>query len=140
MLLLAVVSGTAAAADDVAHAAGMSALRERMRQLEALVFERTLTPLAIDRERARRADEISALAGELAAAAAALAETDRGALGGEDRRQQFLSNARRLGEEAAELARVAEERRVSVIAQQIDRLGEACAGCHADFRPGRTPR
>lgn len=133
--LLAPLLALEASAVDPVHAGGMDELRERMRRLDALVFERTLSPLAIDRERSRRADEIALLAGELAAIAASLAKSGGIPSAGPARRERFVANARRLGEEAAALERAAAERQIDAIPVRIERLGHACAACHAEFRP-----
>lgn len=138
-VLLCTLTG-AANAGELSHADGIEALRERMRRMDALVFERVLTPLEIDHERMRRADEIADLASELAAAATELATASRETLPDDARRKRFLDNARRLGAEAAELRRLAAERRLGEVSAQIDRLGHTCAACHADFRPAGDAR
>lgn len=133
-LVLSVCLSTAAS-QEVAHAEGFEALRERMRRTEMLVFERTLTPLQIDHERARRANDIAELASDLAAAAVALAESQAFRFDSDERRERFAARARHLADEASVLTQIAAEGQAGEIGRQLDRVGHACAGCHADFRP-----
>lgn len=140
LLLLSVLIGApwpVSLAADLAHTESMDTLRETMRRIDTLMFEGILTELDIDHERRRQVQAIATTAGQLAVAAAALANRDAGLLPDPDERRRFVDNAGHLGAAAATLETIAADGSISEVRAQIERVGHACAGCHADFRPAR---
>jgi len=123
-------------AADASHATALAALRALMRQMDEYVHERTETELELDKQRLARAGELAALARRLAAEAAALAPATSADAAG---RARFVDNAHALADEAAELARVAEEGRYAELSPRLERLGHRCAACHVEFRPAPRP-
>lgn len=55
-------------------------------------------------------------------------------------RSTFEKAARKLGDEAAKLARVADGGTVGQIVAQVKKVGKACGGCHKKFRQPKKKR
>ena len=55
-------------------------------------------------------------------------------------RSTFEKAARKLGDEASKLARVADGGNVGQIVAQVKKVGKACGGCHKKFRQPKKKR
>lgn len=132
-LLVAMSLGSAVHATDLTHATGFEELRASMRRVDALLSDRRMTQLDIDRALLRQAETIAAQAGALAANAKTLAagidsETD------EAERATIADYADRLASAAEDLRAQAAGGHLNRLNFRIDRLRVACANCHERFR------
>jgi len=116
------------------HVARSEELRVIMRRMEALVYDRIQSDLALDKERLRQADELAATAGQLANAASAIFSVSTYGTLDEPARRRFDAFAAELQREATELQRLAREGGIVVTAAQFERMSHACAGCHSLYR------
>jgi cytochrome c556 len=118
----------------VLHVVRSEELRVIMRRMEALVYDRIQSDLALDKERLRQAGELAATAGKLASTASAIFGASDYAALDDAARRRFDAFAAELQREAAELQRVAREGGFVASAAQFERMSHACAGCHSLYR------
>lgn len=103
-------------------------LKQIMRRMDSLVYERNMTELEIDRERLRRARALAAAAAELAMEADAPAQTADDA-----QRRAFSRHARALASAAARLDEIAAAGDYGALASQMRVVEDQCAACHQRF-------
>ena len=120
------------------HAIRSDRLRNIMREMEMLMFERMYTELALEKELARHAEEFGHAAGELAATAHNIKAVLPGIDLAPENRIVFQALADDLATQANDLARVAAEQQYGAIAAQYERVTHICAGCHSLFRDPRA--
>jgi cytochrome c556 len=116
------------------HAVRSEELRVIMRRMEALVYDRIQSELALDKERLRQADELAATAGELATTASSIFGASAYQMLDDAARQRFDAFAAELQREATELQRLAREGGIVASSAQFERMSHACAGCHSLYR------
>jgi len=130
LVLLGLIARAGGAADAAGSTHYSDALQQLMRRMDALVYDRNETELALDRERLERAHELAAAAAELAAETSAAPPASLDDAG----RREFLAHAQALAAEAAVLDALAGARRYAELAPQMERVGHQCAACHVRFR------
>jgi hypothetical protein len=121
------------------HAVESQRLQTLMRELNRLAPERFPKEFDVRRARARRLDEVSAVAESIASTAKrmpeAIADVD---LGARDRKV-FVRLAHELHDEALELQRVAAARDARAAEAVLNRLMTTCDACHSLFRRTSSP-
>lgn len=122
------------AADVDVHVVRSEELRAIMQQMELLMYDRIQPELELDKQRQRRATEITVTASELAAAANEISGVPPYGTLDDEAQQRFDVFAFELKRDAIELARLARARRFVASAAQFDRLSHTCDGCHSIYR------
>ncbi|MGR8919360.1 MAG: hypothetical protein ACU85V_07060 [Gammaproteobacteria bacterium] len=107
-------------------------LRQIMRRMNALAYERNLPELEVDKQRLANAIELARIAGQLAGDSAALRPPSAA---DEAARREFSTYAARLAAEAEHLGELAQARRYTELGAQMERVSHQCAACHLRFRP-----
>jgi cytochrome c556 len=124
-----------------AHAIQDVRLRARMRELDALMYERMRTELELDRDRRRQAREIAAAAADLSRTVAAIVATAPGLPLTADEQVRFLALAEQLRNRADRLREQAEQGQIDAIPGTLAEITAVCGSCHRLFRKplGSTP-
>ncbi len=131
--------GLEAAPAPAVHAVHDERLRQVMRVIERLDFERL--PQALDKreERGRWVEELRGLAGALAASAESIRSVAPDLELEEHERETFLALTTRLQERARALEREADELPAEALRERARGIEETCDRCHERFRIPRYP-
>lgn len=117
-----------------AHAIQDARLREKMRELDALMYERMRTELEIDRDRRRQAKEIALAAVDLSRTVAAIVTAAPGLPLTVDERSRFLALAKQLRTWVDRLREQAEQGYIDAIPGILAEITAVCGSCHRLFR------
>lgn len=117
-----------------AHAIQDARLRNLMREIDHLMFERMRTELEIDQARRRKAAQIGRIAHEMAQTVAGIADSLPRLSLETDQQAMFLTLADQLQNEIRMLKTQAEHNYIDAIPGTLERIATVCAQCHALFR------
>lgn len=117
-----------------AHAIQDARLREKMRELDALMYERMRTELEIDRDRRRQAKEIAVVAADLSRTVAAIVAAAPGLPLTADERSRFLALAEELRIRVDRLREQAGQGQIDAIPGTLGEITAVCGSCHRLFR------
>lgn len=117
-----------------AHAVQDARLREQMRELDALMYERMRTELEINRDRRRQAKEIAVVAADLSHTVAAIVAAAPRLPLTADERSRFLALAEQLRIRVDRLREHAEKGQIDAVLGTLGDITAVCGSCHRLFR------
>lgn len=118
------------------HQVRSSALREKMRSMNALMFEYELDELRYDEQRSRQAERIAEIAGSMSEA---MHKTSARQELGLDAKHApvFLELTERLKRNALDLHKAAQQEQTETYSRLFRNMVKTCNECHSKFR-GRS--
>ena len=118
------------------HQVRSAALREKMRSMNALMFEYALDELRYDEQRSRQAASIAEIAGSMSEAMNLSSKKQE--LGLDDRHAPvFFELAQRLKKQALALHKAAQKEQTETYSPLFRAMVKTCNECHSKFR-GRS--
>lgn len=123
-----------------AHVVQSDELREVMRGLRDIRYDRLPPEIDARRARQRHLREIGLQAARMADAARGIPHAAREAELNEEDRQSFIGLARQLGEQAAALRDAAWRGQEDEVRRTWRQLTATCDACHGEFRAGPVLR
>lgn len=128
------VSGLTKTGAPSAHAIQDARLRNLMREINHLMFERMRTELEIDQARRRKAAQIGQTAQEMAQTVAGIADSLPRLSLEADQQAMFLTLVDQLQNEIRMLKTQAGHNYIDAIPGTLERIATVCTQCHALFR------
>ncbi len=105
-----------------------------MAELQRLSPNQLPQEMDVDAERERQIGQMSPVAQAMAEAALHIPDVLKEVELSDEKQQVFIELAEKLGDQAVELHRQAEQRSLIAVSETLESIGDTCSACHSAFR------